>query len=184
MKKQIRRSVFETNSSSIHSIAIKRGSYEEGVNNFKKWLANPTLVFDLKEFGWEAKKYKSTACKASYLWTLACSDTLKDAIKRRRFIEETLKEKGISCRFQPVAEKKYEDGYECCVTEDDSWFGIDHSECLEEFKNKVFKDKELLLEFLFGDTYILTYNDNDEYGDWLASVEENEKEREHWIKGN
>ena len=54
MKKQIRRSVFETNSSSIHSIAIKHGSYEEGIDNFKKWLANPILVFDLKEFGWEA----------------------------------------------------------------------------------------------------------------------------------
>ena len=183
MKTQIRSGVFETNSSSIHSIAIKRKSYEEGLESFKKWLSDPVLVFDLGEFGWAAKKYTTPASRASYLWTMACSDTIKEATRRKSYIESVLKEVGVSCRFQKVTAKKYEDGYECCVAEDDSWFGIDHSDEWQAFKELVFRDKDLLLDFLFGDSYILTYNDNDDYDYWLYSVDDGVK-RDTWTKGN
>lgn len=183
MKTQIRSGVFETNSSSIHSIAIRKYSYLDGLENFKKWLSDPVLVFDLGEFGWEARKYTTPASRASYLWTLACSDTLKDAMRRKSYIDSVLKGVGVSCRFQRVAEKKYEDGYECCVAEDGSWFGIDHSEEWSDFKDRVFRDKDLMLDFLFGDSYILTYNDNDDYDDWLYSVDDGTP-RETYTRGN
>lgn len=183
MKTQIRSGVFDTNSSSIHSIAIRKYSYLDGLENFKKWLSDPVLVFDLREFGLEARKYTTPASRASYLWTMACSDTIKEATRRKRYIESVLKEVGVSCRFQKVTAKTYEDGYECCVAEDDSWFGIDHSDEWQTFKEQVFRDKDLLLDFLFGDSYVLTYNDSDDYDDWLYSVDDGVK-RDTWTKGN
>ena len=175
--------MFETNSSSIHSIAIKRMSYEEGIENFKKWLSDPVLVFNLGEYGWEARKYTTTASRASYLWTMACSDTLKDAMRRKSYIESVLKDVGVSCKFQSVKAKKYESGYECCVAEDDTWFGIDHSDEWYDFKELVFRYRDILLDFLFGDSYVITYNDNDDYGDWLYSVDDGTP-RETYTKEN
>ena len=57
MKRQIRSSVFETNSSSIHSIAIPR--------NCK---AIDSVRFNIGEFGWEW----DVADAANYLYTAIC----------------------------------------------------------------------------------------------------------------
>ena len=67
MKTQIRRSVFETNSSSTHSISIVR----EPTN-----IHFPTtLEFNVGEFGWEWKTYSDYLSKASYLYTAILYNT-------------------------------------------------------------------------------------------------------------
>lgn len=182
MKTQIRSGVFETNSSSIHSIAIRRGSRELGINTVLN--SGGAIAFNLGEFGWAAKKYTSVEKRASYLWTMACSDTKKDADQREKFIRETLAELDIRCVFEPVVRKVYSDfGYECCEKEDGDYFYIDHSDSWDWFKEKIFSDKELLLDFLFGDSNVVTYNDNDDYDAWLASIDDGTP-RETYTKGN
>lgn len=57
MKRQIRRSVFETNSSSTHAICISKGDYNI-INH---------IDFDVGDFGWECETYRSLYGKASYL---------------------------------------------------------------------------------------------------------------------
>ena len=181
MKRQIRQGVFETNSSSIHTIAIAKGTRELGINTV---IHNGgAIAFNLGEFGWEARKYTSIKNRASYLWTLACSDTIKEANKRERFIRETLNEVGIKCVFQPVVKKVYESGWECCGTEDGEYFYIDHSDSWGTFTDRLFSDKDLLLDFLFGDSYVITYNDNDDYDNWLWA-EDDGVDRDEYDKGN
>ena len=185
MKVQVRKGTFETNSSSIHTIAIAKGTYQDGIELYKVVYSDMPLKFELCEFGWEAEKYSSFYERASYLWTMACSDSFEDAIKRRMFIEETLLEQGIKSEFQPVVEEKYTSGGTYCLAEDQSWFGIDHSDEWNDFKRRIFSDKELLLDFLFGDAFILTYNDNDDYADWLMLEDQDDGiERDYYTKGN
>ena len=182
MKTQIRSGVFETNSSSIHSIAIRRGTRELGINTVI--CSGGAIAFKLGEFGWSAKKYSSVENRASYLWTMACSDTKKDADQREKFIRETLAELDIRCVFEPVVRKVYSDfEYECCEKEDGGNFYIDHSDSWDYFKEKIFSDKDLLLDYLFGDSCVLTYNDNDDYDYWLYSVDDGTS-RETYTKGN
>ena len=57
MKRQIRSGVFETNSSSIHSIAIPRSC-----------KAVDSVSFSIGEFGWEWDE----ADAANYLYTAIC----------------------------------------------------------------------------------------------------------------
>ena len=50
MKVQIRQGVFETNSSSIHTIAIGRRTSEPGINTILH--SGGAIAFNLGEFGW------------------------------------------------------------------------------------------------------------------------------------
>ena len=65
MKIQIRRGVFETNSSSVHTITITKNP-----NNLK---FPKKLIFDSGDYGWEHACLNTPEEKASYLWeTIKC----------------------------------------------------------------------------------------------------------------
>lgn len=66
MKRQIRKNVFETNSSSVHSLAISRDGLEPS-----KLIKNKDnkIVTDFGEFGKDLCYYKSQEEKLSYLIT-------------------------------------------------------------------------------------------------------------------
>jgi len=129
MKQQIRKSVFETNSSSTHAMAIQKypnvmyGIYAnlsdediETHNNsdevkegwqcklIKKEDLPGIVTFHEGGFGWEIRTIKSDDydTKASYLYTLM-SDSLSyeefDEAVKR--IEKWLNEEGITAEFQP-----------------------------------------------------------------------------------
>lgn len=71
MKRQIRRSVFETNSSSMHSLSITSGVIEPNhmsVNDEDK------IEVELGEFGWGYDCYTDQLNKLSYLMTM-CTGT-------------------------------------------------------------------------------------------------------------
>ena len=59
MKIQIRRSIFETNSSSVHTLPI--------VKDEKLKVVPEKVVFEPDEFGWEHCAYTKTSKKASYI---------------------------------------------------------------------------------------------------------------------
>ena len=70
MKRQIRRSVFETNSSSTHSFTYGNTHNSLVVNN-----EDNCVHTDLGEFGWEVETYCDSATKLAYILLAAANFT-------------------------------------------------------------------------------------------------------------
>ena len=165
MKRQIRQGVFETNSSSTHTISISKKN-----NGVLDKLSNSTVEFVSGEFGWEFEVYNDTYSKASYLWT-AIVKYYEDQCKIENIknnIEKVLDSKGIKCIFEPYIVSKSSDGKY-------TWYDferfayIDHEYNLGEFLSGLFPNEgedvneELLLSYLFNpNSYVETGNDNDD----------------------
>lgn len=149
MKVQIRKGVFETNSSSVHSIVI----YKNATN-----LTIPsTLSFTLGEYGWEINVLTTPYEKAQYLYTaLYCTNPEAKYID---FIRNTLAEKNCTAEFDSLENVK-------------DWYYIDHSEGLPGFINTVMSSKDALLSYLFDDkSVVYTYNDNLDHEDlWFSDT--------------
>ena len=157
MKRQIRQRVFETNSSSTHSICIAKNPV----------LLDPPETFEFKcgEFGWEVDRCSSIKEKASYLYTgLGYLKDLNQIRDYMQFIKDTLKEYGV--------EDVWFDDFRVCWSssyENVSFYikpnngYIDHGEEVVGFVKDVCSDKNKLLNYLFSDqSFILTGNDNDD----------------------
>lgn len=165
MKQQIRKGVFETNSSSTHTISISRKN-----NGVLDKLSNSTVEFVSGEFGWEFEVYNDTYSKASYLWT-AIVKYYKDQYKIENIknnIEKVLESEGIKCIFEPYIVSKSSDG-EYTWYNFESFAYIDHEYNLGEFLSGLFPNEgeevneELLLSYLFNpNSYVETGNDNDD----------------------
>lgn len=170
MKRQIRNNVFETNSSSTHSICISK---------------KPIIVDDINtncvgfchgEFGWEFNRYDSIDERASYLYQAICDvyyndkDARNDAMNQ---IYDVLGQYGISCYFEPDKKDSwgYPEGY------------IDHGSETIDFVQAVLHNENRLLRFLFGDSFILTGNDNC-YENEVPQYNVPESEYEIYYKGN
>lgn len=143
MKRQIRSSVFETNSSSTHSIAISKAPV----------VAGKRIHFCIGEFGWE----NDIANTADYLYTAILEqdewDVLVDKLKKvldKHSVEYTFEEPVF--RFSDDGKYKWlEYGY------------IDHSDELGDFINAIFSNEDLLMRYLFGDSTVYTGNDNQDH---------------------
>lgn len=162
MKKQIRQNVFETNSSSTHSICIAKNA---------ELIIPKKLHFSFGEFGWEYDTLNSAGRKADYLYTgLFANERISDIKK----VGEILKAKGIDISFEKATYKKgstysYNSGY------------IDHSNELNEFLDAVCDNEETLFQFLFSPlSFIITGNDNSDMDVDINVLYEHEK----FYKGN
>ena len=140
MKRQVRRGVFETNSSSTHSICISK----------KPAVIRNSVSFRIGEFGWE----NDCVDTADYLYTAILeqgeSDELLDKLK------EILDRHSIEYTFE-------EPDYETSSDGTYKWLGygyIDHSSETREFMFAVLDDEDLLMRCLFGDSCVYTGNDN------------------------
>lgn len=139
--KQVRANVFETNSSSTHSICIsKTPVVAEG--QFVK--------FGFDEYGWGDECVTDTA---SYLHTAIYEVYDKiTAAEKIQMLKDILTSHGVKCAFEkPKWDKNYgwfESGY------------VDHGYELREFVEAVLNDYNLLMRLLFGDSCIYTGNDN------------------------
>lgn len=144
MKVQIRRGCFETNSSSTHAICISKDDVDE--SNLPKHV-----TFTHGEFGWEERTLSDKWSRASYLYQAIC-DCYDDDEKQEKLevLKDLLAGYGIDCEFEP--DKK------------DSW-GIDHSYEAKDFVDAVLNDSDKLIRYLFGDSIIVTGNDNSEWFD-------------------
>ena len=144
MKTQIRRGVFETNSSSVHSICITTE------DEFEYFPAE--VVFTPGEFGWESGEYRDLESKASYLWTAIVNYTA-DADSYKEKITTTLDKHGIKAIFVGAIPGEYYSatGY------------IDHGCETLDFTKDVVNDEDRLMQYLFSDrSYVATGNDNDD----------------------
>ncbi len=135
--KQVRQGVFETNSSSTHSICIAEDT---------ELIIPEFLHFQSGEFGWEHNTLSSAEEKASYLSTgLFANERDSDFID----IVEYLKEQNINITFD--SRREFDNGY------------VDHSYDLKDFLDAVCNDKNQLMRFLFSPlSFIMTGNDNSE----------------------
>lgn len=150
MKRQIRRGAFETNSSSTHAICISKG-VADNLNLPKH------VTFTHDEFGWTFDVHRDTWTKASYLYQAICDCNDGDEKKKKLDrISEVLEKHGVGSSFEPDKDAVYGDGY------------IDHAYDTVEFVNAVLEDEEKLLKYLFGDSFIVTGNDNgDSFHDYM-----------------
>lgn len=168
MKVQVRRSVFETNSSSTHSISIIKKS---DIDEFPD-----TVVFGKGEFGWEFDVHYDTATKAEYLWEAITSCYWKDIDKVNNAIKsitETLAKHNIKAVFpyaanMKVKTHKYDDGSTYTHIQfmnddevDDGY--VDHGNELGDFLEDVLSNERKLMNYLFDyNSYVSTGNDNSE----------------------
>ena len=140
MKRQIRRSVFETNSSSTHSIAISK----------KPVVAGRSIYFGIGEFGWG----NGCADTADYLYTAILErDDRHDLLDK---LKKILDKHSIEYEFE---EPRYEDSYDGKY----KWLAhgyVDHSYELGEFIFTILDNEDLLMRYLFGDSAVYTGNDN------------------------
>lgn len=148
----IRKGLFETNSSSTHAICIGKDN-----NN----LVIPSeLTFKVGEFGWENEVYYDVNTLASYLYTALTSwYGGKELTNHINHIYTLLGHNGCKATFiEPSVDRwGFIEGY------------IDHSEELGDFLNKVLSSDKALLRYLFSpDSFIITGNDNEEWwGDYM-----------------
>ena len=144
--KQIRRNVFETNSSSTHSIAIP-----------KKCVAPNNVIFYIGEFGWEWEEVNA----ADYLYTAIynMAGTESEAKEKIEKIKSVLEEHGIDCHFGRVDSHVWHDDYDnkdyFCL---DNGY-IDHCYELKDFVDELLNDEDKLIRFLSGGL-VFTGNDN------------------------
>lgn len=169
MRRQIRSSVFETNSSSTHAICISK----KRVDLDK--LRGTTVHFFCGTFGWEVDEYNTLEDRASYLYQAILDLNYDDVEKRSEMLNrivDILGKYDIDCYFKPPETDRwgFNEGY------------IDHANQTEEFVEAVLHNENRLLEYLFGDSIIFTGNDNDEIDLPLDDI--SEKDYEIYYKGN
>jgi len=163
--KKIRNSVFETNSSSTHSICITKNN----VLNDKR----SEISFTIGEFGWECDTLSTPYEKAQYLYTGVLANNREELIDQ---IKSILDKNNISYDFQEPEFETYgdenhkylKDGY------------IDHSCELGGFLD-ICTDENKLMRYLFSsESFIITGNDNDDYD---VDINVN-YDHEEYYKGN
>lgn len=153
--KKIRKGVFETNSSSTHSICIAKDVELE----FPK-----SLNFSFGEFGWECDTLKSMEEKASYLYTGLIANERNEDVEK---IFSLLRSKGIELTVEePIYETHSYNNTEGKLVEYTSGKNVgyvDHSDDMASFLNAICEDESKLMNYLFSDlSFIITGNDNDD----------------------
>ena len=141
---QIRSNVFETNSSSVHSLCISKEPYE---------IPNGVVDFIPEYYGWE----EGSALPVSYLITAMYCNEMEDMIPHLKGI---LDKYGVHYIIHQPEKNSY-GWYENC--------DIDHSGNLIGFLYDIMQDEDKLLRFLFSkDSIVYTGNDNDSDADSMC----------------
>lgn len=142
MKRQIRRNVFETNSSSMHSISII-GSDRENLDLPAD--EDGKLVMQYGEYAWDYERLSTPRQKIQYLLTAFGQD---DEGSVQKDIIEVVKEyTGVDLIVEDLDDKYYPKGY------------IDHQSL--GVAGEHIGSKKALKDFIFNDKYAITIdNDN------------------------
>lgn len=151
----IRNGMFETNSSSVHSICISK----KPVENVK----GKKIAFYLGEYGWEYE----TVDTPDYLYTaIMCQSNSEELLDKLKSILDKYE---IDYTFQPENKAKQ--------------YGIDHGWETDEFVNAVLEDEDLLLRCLLNDDSVV-YTGNDNCRDDCCYPHRDETKFDYFMKGN
>jgi hypothetical protein len=165
---KIRNSVFETNSSSVHSIVVSTEPVD---------FAPTSIYFELGEFGWSMDELDDSFARASYFYTAACCLYERDVAPELRYMLEPY---GYNLVFDPP------------IFDEDGWLKngyVDHVDECKEFVDTLMSDATLLINFIFDDrSFVITGNDNcDEISwDWMRNKVDRADAYKHltFVKGN
>lgn len=155
---QIRSSVFETNSSSTHSIAIPRNC---GTIDY--------VGFHTDEFGWRFEEVDA----ADYFYTAIyeTSYTEEELNEKLERLKNILDEYGIDYDLSDPATHIWHDDYEdrdyLCL--DDGY--IDHGGELKDFVDELLNNGDKLVRFISGGL-VFTGNDNSDSNGFISRYEE------------
>jgi len=142
----IRKSIWETNSSSTHAICISNNS----VNNIDYYDCS-TIYYHLGEYGWATEMLSGATELLSYLMT-----TIKD-------YNDCHADDDLKYDENYIADilRKYNIEIECYNT--DCYYYVDHVSDSKEWLDAIYNDESMLLNYLFSaDSFIITGNDNSE----------------------
>lgn len=192
MKVQIRRGIFETNSSSVHAITVTgEKPHTTSYNGY-------TIEFTVGEFGWEHRTYYGMYDKAAYLWTTIVHHFIKrvedpetffcawtnreehrshleldvenpDYIKYREAIRQTLLNAGFEDDYLSI---QFQEEFDTDCHGNVDFGGIDHIPGLDFVEALVFNEDRLLRYLFNGNSKIDTWNDNE----WYMSPEKEEED--------
>lgn len=140
---QIRHNVFETNSSSTHSICIPK----------KTDIKRDSIYFGIGEYGWENDEVDAP----SYLYTaILCTYGYNNAVAKIEELKSILDSHSIKYFFEEPVWYEWDSGYKSL----DNGY-IDHAYETSGFVNAVLNNEDMLLRYLFNGT-VYTGNDNDD----------------------
>ncbi len=180
MKRQVRNGVFETNSSSTHSICISKAPVGD--------IKNRYVSFNIGEYGWE----NDCVDICDYLYTAILQFSDSDELLKK--LKDILDKHLIKYEFE---QPKYEMfGKEKWL----SYGSVDHAGETRDFVETVLSDEDMLMRCLFGDSFVNTGNDNQDccpdgcdiakeyYWDWNGNMKENPhhdpENYDYFYKGN
>ena len=144
MKRQVRKSVFETNSSSTHSICISKMPVDIDTSSI--------VGFEIGEYGWEHRCVNAK----NYLYTAIMSfDVSYELLKK---LTDTLDKNDIKYYLGEAKIHKSEYSGKSYAYLDNGY--IDHYEETREFVDTVLDDEDMLMRVIFGNSYVYTGNDN------------------------
>lgn len=143
--KLIRKSVFETNSSSCHSLSI---SYGDVLNSITPDYDN-SIKIPAMSFGWEIERYKYPLDKLAYIY-----------IYIRDWCHGPIQELFTDILWEVVC--KHTGATSLVYMGDENEGFIDHQSVEDNNLDYLFEDKELLKQFIFNPDSIL-YTDNDNH---------------------
>lgn len=151
---KVRTGVFETNSSSCHSISISSGVDYETIYSEHGYLDNDYIFHNADgEYGWDWCEYRYPIDKIAYLIiylnnTQNSVDFQKNFDMLKKVIESHT---GLKTSFD-VKDPKF-DSYD---------YYIDHQSIEDKTAEVVFESEKTLKDFIFcKDSYIQTGNDNE-----------------------
>jgi hypothetical protein len=170
MKRQVRKNVFETNSSSTHSICISKKPVNIDTDR--------VIRFEIGEYGWEHGCVDAT----DYLYTAIMSFNDRDELLKK--MTDILDKNNIKYYLgkAEISKSGYDDeGYTCL----DNGY-IDHVSETREFVDTILNDEAMFMRLLFGDSCVYTGNDNsdaDYSGKDIAeeTIEDYDYKTKSWI---
>lgn len=148
--KNIRQKVFETNSSSTHSISISKNS--NGILESLYPDAEGKLLLEGGQFGWEWQRYNDALTKANYCAIFSKNGTPEMVDMLVSVIKEHTGAKEITFGFS----SEYDGG---------NWSYIDHQSDYHEggAAMDAFSSPDKLKNFIFNsDSWLFTGNDNED----------------------
>lgn len=163
----IRNGVFETNSSSIHTICIPKKRYVDYLPD--------KLTFGIERFGWGPSLHAYPS-NLNYLNVFLnflktnkwCPGSMEKYIRYKEAVDKFLADNEIEGEFLDQPEDWTRHGY------------IDHESECDSIFDKIFADPEMMENFLLSPgNFIICINDNEDLHDFLSDFRPTEKN--FWI---
>ena len=163
----IRYDIFETNSSSTHSLAVPK----------KVEYIPSDIRFHFGDFGWELE---DDIDPANYLYTGIVTGSQETREKYLPKLKEVMERNNIKAKYADyeLSSYKWGDKVEYYVNSDYGY--VDHGENLIQFLEWLFEDDDRVLRFI-SDGLVFTGNDNNDESSYF--INRNKKVLYDWETG-